>query len=105
MKKLYSILTVLAVPAILLFYSYTGGSPGGKSGSPGDNGKTCTQCHSGSAQTATGLITTNIPETGYVSGETYTITVSAQYNNITKYGFELTAEDGAGNQKRKFCHY
>lgn len=99
MRKIYSILAVLVLPAFLLLYSYTGGSPGGKTGSPGDNGATCAQCHTGTAQAQAGLISTNIPFNGYVAGETYTITVSGNFSNITKYGFELTAEDASGNKK------
>ena len=102
MKKIYSILTVLALPAFLLLYSYTGGSPGGKTGSPGDGGATCTQCHSGTAQAQGGLITTNIPFTGYEAGQTYTITVSANMSGISKYGYELTAEDASGIKKGTF---
>ena len=102
MKKIYSILSVLALPAFLLLYSYTGGSPGGKTGSPGDNGATCTQCHTGSAQAQSGLITTNVPFNGYVAGETYSIVVSGNFSGISKYGYELTAEDASGNKKGTF---
>jgi len=102
MKKIYKILSVLAVPAILLLYSYSGGSPGGKTGSPGDGGTTCTQCHSGTAQPQGGLISTNIPFAGYTAGETYTITVSASMSGISRYGFELTAENASGVKKGTF---
>ena len=102
MKRIYSILTVLALPAFLLLYSYTGGSPGGKTGSPGDGGATCTQCHTGTAQAQGGLITTNIPFTGYEAGQTYTITVSANMSGISKYGYELTAEDASGIKQGTF---
>ena len=103
MKRIYSILTVLALPAFLLLYSYTGGSPGGKTGSPGDGGSTCTACHSGTAQTQGGLISTNIPFTGYEPGQTYTITVSANLSGISKYGYELTAENASGTKQGTFA--
>ena len=102
MKRIYSILTILAMPAFLLLYSYTGGSPGGKSGSPGDGGSTCTACHTGTAQAQSGLISTNIPFMGYEPGQTYTITVSANMSGISKYGHELTTEDAAGNKQGTF---
>ena len=102
MKKIYKILSVLAIPAILLLYSYSGGSPGGKTGSPGDGGTTCTQCHAGTAQPQGGLIVTNIPFAGYTAGETYTITVSASMGGISKYGFELTAENASGVKEGSF---
>jgi hypothetical protein len=76
-----------------------GGSPGGKTGSPGDGGTTCTQCHSGSAQQATGWITSNIPATGYVPGQTYTITATATHNGAQLFGFEVTAEDDLNAKK------
>ena len=50
MKKVYNLLLIIALPSILVLYSYNSGSPGGKSGSTGDGGSTCTECHSGTAQ-------------------------------------------------------
>lgn len=100
MRKIY--LRILLAPAALaLFFAGTltsGGSPGGKTGSPGDNGATCTQCHTGTATPVEGWISTDIPELGYVVGETYTITAMAEQSGINKFGFELTAEDAAGNK-------
>lgn len=98
MKIIYKILSILIVPAILLLYSYAGGSPGGKTGSPGDNGNTCTDCHSGTAQTKTGWITTNIPADGYVAGETYVVTATGTHPGVVKFGFELTDENSAGDK-------
>ena len=102
MKKFYKVLSVLAIPAFLLLYSYTGGSPGGKTGSPGDGGATCTQCHAGTAQPQGGLISTTVPFSGYEPGETYTVTVSANMSGISKYGFELTAESNGGVKQGTF---
>ncbi len=81
---------------LVLFTSeleYSGGSPGAKTGSPGDNGANCTQCHSGTPNTVDGWIESDIPETGYVPGETYTITVTGTHSGVSKFGFEATAED------------
>lgn len=39
-------------------------------------------------------ITSTIPQTGYIPGETYTITTTGVYSGVAKFGFELTAEDG-----------
>lgn len=77
--------------------SYTGGSPGAKTGSPGDNNQTCTACHSGSAISVANQIVSNIPPSGYVPGQTYTIEVSVSHES-SKFGFEATAER-LGNQK------
>ena len=56
-------------------HSNAGGAPIGKTGSPGD-GSNCTGCHSGVATTSAGLITSNVPVTGYIPGNTYTITAT-----------------------------
>lgn len=80
----------------------SGGSPGGKSGSPGDGGTSCTQCHAGTAQQASEWITSNIPATGYVPGQTYTITATGTHNGVQKFGFEVTAEDFGSTKKGTF---
>ncbi len=105
MKKIY--LRLLFAPAVLiLFFAGTlsfGGSPGGKTGSPGDNGTTCTQCHSGTAIAAENWITSDIPELGYEVGETYTITATGTHPDFfSRFGFELTAEDMDGNKVGDF---
>lgn len=100
MKKIiYSILSILFVPAVLMLYSYNSGSPGGKSGSTGDGGTNCTQCHAGTAVAQSGWITSNIPDDGYAAGETYTITVTASHSGVVKMGYELTAETPMGSKK------
>ena len=88
----FSILIILSI----LFYpqaeviSNTTGSPGSMSGAPGDN--TCVQCHSTfGLNTGTALVSiiSTIPASGYVPGNTYTITASAAQTGISKYGFEV----------------
>ncbi len=77
------------------------GSPGGKTGSVGDNGVSCIACHyAGNGNGAN--ITTNIPASGYIPGQTYTVTASVEQNGISKFGFELTAEDENGQKKGTF---
>lgn len=78
------------------FILYPTGSPGGKTGSPGDGGANCTGCHSGTAQQISGWITSNIPGSGYIAGQTYTITANATHSGAALYGFEVTAEDVSG---------
>ena len=87
---------IIAIGSFILLTSELenlGGSPGGKSGSPGDEGKTCTQCHSGTATSVEDWLTSNIPETGYIPGETYTITATGSHAGVAKFGFEATAEN------------
>lgn len=99
MKIIYKLLSILAIPLVLILYSYSGGSPGGKSGSPGDGNNTCTDCHNTfSLISETGWITTNIPAEGYTPGETYTITATGTHDGVVKMGFELTVEDGNGSK-------
>lgn len=95
---LYLILAVAMFPLASWILS-PGGSPGGKTGSPGDGGTTCTQCHSGSTQPAAGWITSNIPPSGYVPGQTYTITATGTHIGVQRFGFEITAEDNSNGKK------
>jgi hypothetical protein len=98
MKRLYPLLLILATPLVLFLIASSTGSPGGKSGSPGDGNATCTQCHTGAATAVPGWITTDIPAEGYTSGETYTITVSGTHPGVVKFGFELTVENSEGDK-------
>jgi hypothetical protein len=82
--------------AIILFMSNKSGSQGGYSGSPGDKNALCTNCHSGTATGSSGIITTDIPVSGYVPGFKYTVTVTASDPLAARFGFELTAEDAGG---------
>lgn len=98
MTRFFTLL-VLAVAGFTVFtaeLSSSNGSPGGRTGSPGDGGATCTQCHGGSANPQTGWISTNIPVTGYVPGQTYTITASGTHTGVSRFGFEVTAERAGG---------
>jgi len=101
MKQFYTTIFIAAMAGILLLFTagikYTGGSPGARTGSPGDNNQNCTQCHSGTPQNAENWISSNIPASGYVPGSTYTITLSAAHDS-QKFGFEATAER-VGGQK------
>ena len=72
-------------------------SPGGKTGSIAD-GANCTACHTGTTQTATSWISSNIPAGGYIPGTVYTITLAGTHSGVAKFGFEITAED-ASNAK------
>jgi hypothetical protein len=97
MKKNYSFyLVLLAIPLFsFLFLGYSSGQTGQYSGSPGDGGTTCTVCHSpGANYDADPLITTDIPPSGYVAGETYSITVSVA-SSSTRHGFQITSENSS----------
>ena len=96
MKKILTLFSIIFAVAIF-FYPITSnsnasGSPGGKTGSPTD-GASCTGCHYAGVGTEA-TITTNIPTSGYSIGSTYTITLTGVKSGCTKFGFELTAENG-----------
>ena len=101
-KKITFIFFALVFAAALTSSITNGsGAPYKTTGSPGD-GKDCSMCHSGSTATAN-FITTDIPASGYISGQTYTITLTATKSGINKFGFELTAEDAAHAKKGAFA--
>lgn len=103
MKSIYKILYILIIPVAFVFYASSSGSPGGKSGSPGDGGSTCTDCHVGTASPVSGWVTSNIPAQGYTPGQTYQITVTGAQAGAGRYGFELTAETAAGSKTGSFA--
>ena len=102
MKKSLLIIPITIALAIF-FYPTTSnsnstGSVGGKTGSPAD-GASCTQCHyAGLGVGAT--ITSNIPASGYVPHQVYTITASIQGSN-DQYGFEITSEEANFGSAKK----
>ncbi len=99
MKRFFTQLGIFAmIPAAFILFAYHTGSPGGRTGSPGDNGNTCTGCHTGTATSQLGWISTDIPPEGYIPGNTYIITASGTHSGVVRFGFELTAEDGFGNK-------
>ena len=89
-----SILLMIPVLGLLTITSYSAGASVGYSGSPGDNGNYCATCHSGGNFNNTSTISTDIPASGYVLGQTYTVTVTPN-STAPKHGFEITAENSA----------
>ncbi len=107
MKKFYNFLIVLGLPALFLFMTsevmYPSGSPGGKSGSPGDNGANCTDCHSGTpSNQADWIISPMLQIMGYSPGQSYPLILTGYNQNAQLYGFEMTAEDDNGNKVGTF---
>ncbi|MFN7013378.1 MAG: choice-of-anchor V domain-containing protein [Bacteroidia bacterium] len=101
-KFTLSLLVVLVCTLILNLYNNTlhsngGGAPAGKTGSPGDNSD-CTSCHITSGTPVNGaiLITSNVPTGGYISGNTYQITVRAAHATFNKFGFQASPQSASG---------
>lgn len=97
-KKLLLLISAIMIVVAMSAYEsfYPTGAPAGYTGSPGD-GQNCTSCHGGTATTSPGWITSDIPGSGYVPGETYQITAT---NSLTgdgkKYGFEVSPQSTSG---------
>jgi hypothetical protein len=95
----------ITIALAIFFYPTTSnslstGSPGGKTGSPNDNGN-CMGCHTDAQMGLGAMITTDIPGTGYEPGNTYNITVEISPAGIfaSPKGFEVTCEENTTNTK------
>lgn len=104
-KKFSGVFIVLTFALVAIQYqqmdihAFSSGSPGGRTGSPGD-GQTCRTCHSGAAPTTlSDAIDTDIPAEGYTPGETYNITASISEQGRSMFGFELTSETENRNKQ------
>lgn len=95
MKRSNLLLATTTAGIILVFYP--GGAPAGVTGSPGDEAN-CAQCHGGTANTASGWITSNIPSGGYIPGQTYQITATNSLTGSGQYGFEVSPQNSAGTK-------
>jgi hypothetical protein len=102
MKKIATLSFVCIITAITLSLfsnpanSNPEGAPAGNTGSPAD-GTTCSKsgCHNGTAVTQAGIITSDVPTSGYLPGNTYNITVSLSGSG--KKGFQVSPQDINGN--------
>ena len=92
---------LLMIPFLaFVFMAQSGGrTQGFNSSSPGDNGNTCSQCHSGGNFTGNPSITTNIPVGGYELNTDYTISINLANTNAPRVGYQLTAEKVSDNSK------
>ena len=105
MKKFLHSFWVLACILCIVFYtpeaahSNQSGAPNGKTGSPGDNGSTCANCHGGSISPGISdafiISSVNTP-VEYISGEVYSFTANINGGSGI-FGFELVVEDVLGN--------
>lgn len=79
---------------------FTANPPGARTGAPGEGN--CTACHSGSTQSAAGVVdyTFSEPSNTYYPNQTYTITLSVPSG--PKNGFELTILDASDNAAGTF---
>lgn len=106
MKKKITLISLALITGMLLIdfntrdvHSNNSGAPSGNTGSPGDN-STCgnSSCHNNNTtpQAGTLVITSNIPGSGYISGNTYTISVIAGHTTFGKFGFQVSPQSTNG---------
>ena len=85
---------LFSIPLLaLILVSNSGGRSGFNTGSPGENGNTCAQCHKNNPQdySANLTIATTIPEGGYELNTSYDITVDIS-STASRHGFQIVAE-------------
>lgn len=92
------IVPAMSIGSYNLLQAKNDGAPSGNTGSPGD-GQTCAHvdCHTGTANARDAMITTDVPVTGYLAGETYLITVTVSEPGITEFGFQASAQNFDGD--------
>ena len=73
------------------------GTEPGHTGSPGDSLKTCTVCHGGTNTFEAGWITSNIPASGYIPGQVYSIRAVNRSFGFDRFGFQISPQDPFGN--------
>ncbi|MEX1189764.1 MAG: choice-of-anchor V domain-containing protein [Bacteroidia bacterium] len=104
MKKILlfssALIAILAISLSTLTYTFSspGGAPAGATGSPADMNRTCARsgCHAGTAIPQSDMISSNVPASGYIPGETYQITVGITAPGISKWGFQISPQNDAG---------
>lgn len=87
---------LIAVSSTIIAFSSV--PPSGRTGSPSDQSN-CSGCHGGNpVLNLQDVIQTDIPESGYVPGETYSINISsgAERAGAQRYGFQLSPQDSEG---------
>jgi len=80
------------------------GAPSGYAYDKASNYRSCAYsgCHSGTAvfaDTSIAKITSNIPSTGYIPGQTYTFTATVTKPGYSRFGFQASPQDSLGNYK------
>lgn len=100
MKTKITIFGIVFIFSYVIISGFSGrtknptGAPAGHTGSPFDN-KNCTFCHGGTAVNVTGFMTSNVPNTGYIPGNTYLITCA--FSGTGNKGFQISPHNAQGN--------
>lgn len=97
MNKYVTLFFFSAITAVVLT-SLSGGAPEGNTGSISD-GQTCANpsCHGGSTLESNSSLTSDVPSSGYVPGQTYNLTATVFETGTGKFGFEVSPQDSSGS--------
>lgn len=105
MKKVF--IAVVAIISATTFYSFNkkgegvfkeNGAPSGYCGDPSNGFKNCTFCHTGAVVSPqVGWITSNVPPTGYIPGNSYTVTATIVRPGHFKFGFQASPQSSSGS--------
>lgn len=105
-KKFTLVLSALLMAGLAWDYnnqpvhSNSGGAPPGRTGSPGDGQSCFSGCHGNAPGTASGNETVSLdglPVSGYNPGTTYNLTLTSTDSAVSKFGFQLSPQNNAGN--------
>lgn len=99
MKKIVQssfLIALISITSITISISEPSGAPAKSSGGPSEAGATCGQsgCHNNTASPKTGIITSDIPASGYIAGATYNMTVTVTGSG--RKGFQVSAQKTDG---------
>ncbi len=104
-KKFTLVLSAVLIAGMVVDINYqtvtsnSNAAPAGNTGSPGDNGNTCARsgCHSGGPMASNQSVSlTGIPGSGYIGGQTYSMTLTMS-NGGNKFGFSLSPQTTGGS--------
>ena len=108
MKKIFWLFSITLMVQIITTMSFVdvhsnnSSAPLGYTGSPNENNsRTCSSqnggCHSGSGTTfQSDMISINIPDCGYIPGETYTVTLTVSSVGRNEFGFSVSPQFSGG---------
>ena len=95
--KTYINVTLVNIFLISISLSNSGG-PSANVANNAPSYNNCTQCHSGSANTSGGSVSIDgLPSSGYVPGESYSLTVKVDGTHSRGYGFQMASQVGNNN--------
>lgn len=96
---LFSALLIAAImTAAIEVISFSAGAPTNASGSPGNNGMTCVQCHQSNNTHKLNWITSTELGQGYMAATQYNMKAKAEMAGRNKFGFLITIEKFDGTK-------